>query len=111
LLERLKGEIESNLNSALVHQIEEIKSELSKYDLTSLIEECNEYRRRIGFSVFPQDAEAYLADLLDIYKSHREKAMQEEAATAETAIDKGAPLGGMFEHSERGQRNRALLGR
>src|SRR4051794_12363656 len=77
LLECLKNEIESNPDSPLAREVEELETELvelsdgnHRYDLSAMSEEINDYRRRIGFSEFPKNGEDYLSHLLEIYKSH-----------------------------------------
>jgi hypothetical protein len=72
-----------------VHEIEEIHEELLRlsdgnreYDLSTLTEECSEYRRRVGFSAFPRSGDEYLHALLNIYEAHR--------AMAERLPDEGA---------------------
>jgi Cdc6-like AAA superfamily ATPase len=81
LLERLESEIRSKSDSAIAREIEEIEEKLlrlskgnSHYDLSSLSEECSEYRRRIGISVFPKDGDEYLSELLNIYKDNWSRA-------------------------------------
>ena len=55
-----------NLNKELVSRAQRGKN----YDLSTLIIECGDYRRRIGFSEFPNTAEEYLATLAAMYNGH-----------------------------------------
>lgn len=77
LLERLAAEITSSPDLELVAKLSEIESGLisqtetnKSYDFSFVVEECNEYRRRIGFTEFPSSGKEYLQRLIDIYEEH-----------------------------------------
>jgi hypothetical protein len=112
LLERLKTEIQSRPDSAVANELEQLDEQLlrlsdgnRRYDLSDLSEECSEYRRRIGFSEFPPDGDAYLMRLLNIYKEHRDRAEsvtnskdpeQGASSQAESVPEAATPAGGML---------------
>ena len=77
ILEYLARDVAAHLNSPTVKSINKLDAKLIKlsdsnkrYDLSVLISECADYRRRIGFSVQPENAEAYLLELFSIYSHH-----------------------------------------
>jgi hypothetical protein len=83
LLERLAREIEASPDLTIVDELSKNESELIRlsekkrgYDFSSLIEECNYYRKRIGFSEFPASGNEYLQYLLAIYNDEVTRAKE-----------------------------------
>lgn len=77
LLEHLARDVAAHLNTPTVKSIDRLDAELirlsegnKRYDLSELISECSDYRRQIGFSIHPVDANTYLLKLLSIYRHH-----------------------------------------
>ena len=82
LLERLATEITSSPD--LVARLSEIESELisqseknRSYDLSTVVEECNDYRRRIGFTESPSSGKEYLKRLIDIHEEALNRAKKD----------------------------------
>jgi hypothetical protein len=77
ILERLMEEVgKLNKDSLLLRQLEKIDEELLEItdDLFSLSGDLSDYHRGIGFHSFPESAEEYLTDLIDIYSANLAKA-------------------------------------
>ncbi|MBR1215774.1 P-loop NTPase fold protein [Bradyrhizobium sp. JYMT SZCCT0180] len=96
LLERLSRDLRRMPHSELLDEISNTNDLLQRsseqgrsYDLTSLIEECNAYRKSIGFSETPPDSNAYLARLLAIYKTHQELALAQPSSDDFATLDGG----------------------
>jgi hypothetical protein len=71
LLERLAREVRELTGSHVHVKLSRIAKKLGD---ASVIEEVNEYRRRIGFSAFPSSGSKYLENLIEIYEQSLERA-------------------------------------